>query len=136
MSCIHSYVNACKTCLTHKPSKSEAGQRVLSIPIDDLSPMDWISTDLMEIKDAKGKKMHFIVIVDRSLGFISAYKLTGTKTKHIVQALQEFVFCYYGPPLYLISDGGPQFQAANKTIIGVGAWHGNLYGTFCCILPH
>ena len=47
-------------------------------------PMKWISTDLMEIKDAKGKKMHFIVIVDRSSGFVSAYKLTGINKKHIV----------------------------------------------------
>ena len=70
----------------------------------------------MEIKDSKGKKMHFIVIVDRSSGFISAYKLTGTKTKHIVQALQDFVLVYYGPLLYLTSDGGPQFQADNKAI--------------------
>ena len=26
------------------------------------------------------------------------------------------MLCYYGPPLYLTSDGGPQFQAANKAI--------------------
>ena len=69
---VKSHVNVCKTYFTHKPSKSEAGQRGLSIPIDDLSPMDWISTDFMEIEDSKGKKMYFLVIGDRSSGFISA----------------------------------------------------------------
>ena len=74
--------------------------------------MDWISTDLMEIKDPKGKKSHYIIIV----GFVTAYKLTGTKTKHIIASLQEYVEVYYGPPLLLTSDGGPQFSAANKAI--------------------
>ena len=60
--------------------------------------------------------MHFLCILDRSSGFISAYELTWTKTKHIVQALQDFVLVFYGPPLLLTSDGGPQFQAANKAI--------------------
>ena len=35
---------------------------------------------------------------------------------HIVQALQDFVLCYHGPPLYITSNGGPQFQATNKVI--------------------
>ena len=30
---LKSHVNACKTCFTHKPSKYEAGQRGLNIPI-------------------------------------------------------------------------------------------------------
>ena len=46
---VNSHVTACKTCFTHKPSKYEAGQRGLSIPIDYLSPMDLLSTDLMKI---------------------------------------------------------------------------------------
>ena len=80
-------VSSCKTCFACKPSKSEAEHRGLSIPLEDLSPMDLISTDLMEIKDPKGKKSHFIIIVDRFSGFVSAYKLIGTKTKHIVALL-------------------------------------------------
>ena len=54
--------------------------------------------------------------MDRSSGFVRAYKLTGTKTKHIISSLEEFVEVYYGPPLLLTSDGGPQFGAANKAI--------------------
>ena len=49
-----SHVSNCKTCFVNKPSKSEAQHSGLSIPLKDLSPMDWISTDLMEIKDKKG----------------------------------------------------------------------------------
>ena len=78
--------------------------------------MDWISTDLMEIKDKKGKKSHFIIFVDRASSFVRAYKMTGTKTKHIISSLEELVQVYYGPPLLLIHDGGPQFGAANKAI--------------------
>ena len=78
--------------------------------------MDWISTDLMEIKDKKGKKSYFIIFVDRASAFMRANKLTGTKIKNIISSLEEFVEVYYGPPLLLTSDGGPQFSAANKAI--------------------
>ena len=60
--------------------------------------------------------MHFLCIVDRSSGFISAYKLTVTKTKHIVSALQDYVKVRCGQPFLQISDGGPKFHAANKAI--------------------
>ena len=63
--------------------------------------MDWISTDLMEVKDKKGKKSHFIIFVDRDSAFVRAYKLTGTKTKHIISSLEEFVQVYYGPAFLL-----------------------------------
>ena len=36
------------------------------------------------------------------------------KTKNIIASLEEFVEVYYGPPLLLTSDGGPQFGAANR----------------------
>ena len=48
---IKQHISNCKTCFAHKPSKSEAMHNGLSIPMEDLSPMDWLSTDLMEIKD-------------------------------------------------------------------------------------
>ena len=56
--------------------------------------MDWISTDLMEVKDKKAKKSRFIIFVDRASAFVRAYKLTGTKTKHIISSLEEFVEVY------------------------------------------
>ena len=37
---VKSHVSPCKSCFTHKPSTSEAEHRALSIPIEDLSPMD------------------------------------------------------------------------------------------------
>ena len=78
--------------------------------------MDWLSTDLMEIKDKTGKKSNYLVIVDRASAFVRAYNLQGTKTKNIIASLKEFVETYYGPPLLLMSDGGPQFGAANRAI--------------------
>ena len=96
--------------------KSEAKHLGLSIPLEDLSPMDWLCCDLMEIKDNKGKKSNYLVIVDRSSAFVRAYKLLSTKTKNIIASLEDFVETYYGPPLLLTTDGGPQFGAANSAI--------------------
>ena len=113
---IKQHISNCKTCFTHKPSKTEARHSGLSIPMEDLSPMDWLSTDLMELKDKTGKKSSYLVIVDRASAFVRAYNLPGTKTKNIIASLEVFVEVYYGPPLLLTSDGGPQFNAANKAI--------------------
>ena len=64
--------------------------------------MEWLSTDLCEVK-LKDKKLHFKIIVDRVSGFVTAYKLSGTKTRHIVACLQQFGKKYYGSPLLLTS---------------------------------
>ena len=53
--------------------------------------MDWLNTDLMEVKDKSGKKSNYLVIVDRASTFVRAYKLAGTKTKNIISSLEEFV---------------------------------------------
>ena len=57
---VKSHVSSCKICFTHKLSKSEAEQSGMKIPIQDLPPMNWLSTDLCEKKDFKGKKCAFI----------------------------------------------------------------------------
>ena len=85
--------------------------------MEDLSPMDWLCCDLCEIRDKKGKKQDHLVIVDRYSSFVRAYKLGSTKTKNVIRSLEEFIEGYYGPPLLLTTDGGPQFGQANNAII-------------------
>ena len=84
--------------------------------MEKLNPMDWLSTDLAQKVLCNGKKVNFLVIVDRASGFVGVYQLRGTKTKHIIECLQEFVEAYYGPPYKITSNGGPQFAAANQAI--------------------
>ena len=71
--------------------------------------MDWLCCDLCEVKDKKGKKQDYLMIVDRYSSFVRAFNLGSTKTKNMIQALEEFIKTYYGPPLLLTTDGGPQF---------------------------
>ena len=56
---VKQHISNCRTCFKHKPAKTEVKHGGLSIPLEDLSPMDWLSTDLMEIKDKTGKKSSF-----------------------------------------------------------------------------
>ena len=42
--------------------------------------MNWLSTELIELKDKTGKKSSYLVIVDRASAFVRAYNLPGTKT--------------------------------------------------------
>ena len=86
----------------------------LGIPLASLQPMNWLCTDLCENKFPDRIKFHYLVITDRASGFVRAYKLAGTKTKHIVASLQDFIEAYYGPPYIITSDGGLQFASANS----------------------
>merc|ERR1711867_81502 len=77
---------------------------------------DWLSTDLAQKTLSNGKKINFLIIVDRGSGFIRVYKLKGTKTHNVIEALQDFNDTYVGPPYWLTSDGGPQFSGAKAAI--------------------
>ena len=55
-------------------------------------------------------------IVVRASGFVKVYQLRGTKTKHVISCLQEFVEAYCSPPYWITSNGGPQFATANQAI--------------------
>merc|ERR1712237_351 len=78
--------------------------------------MDWLSTDLAQKTLPSGKKINFLIIVDRASSFLRVYELKGTKTRHVIEALQDFIDVYAGPPYWLTSDGGPQFSGANAAI--------------------
>ena len=57
-----------------------------------------------------------MIIVDWYSSFIRANKLASTKTKHVITSLEDFIETYYGPPILLTTDGGPQFGTTNKAI--------------------
>ena len=78
------HISNCKTCFANNLAKTEAQHPRLTIPMEDLSPMDWLCCDLCEIRDKKGKKQDYLVIVDRHSSFVTAYKLGSTKTKNVI----------------------------------------------------
>ena len=57
--------------------------------------MDWICCNLCEVKDKKGKKEEYLVIVIRYFSFVRAFNLGSTKTKNVIRALEEFIEKYY-----------------------------------------
>merc|ERR1711867_298258 len=113
---VRSHVESCKKCAELMPSKPQARASGLTIPLHGLNPMDWLSTDICQKKLSNVKKANFLIIVDRASGFIRAYLLKGTKTPHVIEALQDYINVYVGPPYWLTSDGGPQFAATNAAI--------------------
>ena len=74
---IHNHVQSCARCLEIKPSKSQARASGLTIPLKNLQPMDWISTDLAEKVLTYGKKVHFLVIVEDFLSKVSTDPIHG-----------------------------------------------------------
>ena len=77
---IKTHVSNCRTCFENSPAKTEVQHPGLKIPLSDLSPMDWICCDLCEVKDKKGKKQDYLVIVDRYSSFVRAFLLGSTRT--------------------------------------------------------
>ena len=59
------HISNCRTCFKNSPAKTEAQHPSLRIPLEDLSLMDWLCCDLCEVKDKKGKKQDYLMIVDR-----------------------------------------------------------------------
>ena len=112
-------MDAFTCCLELQPSKPQARASGLNMPVENLNPMDWLSTDLAQKVLRNGKKVNFLVIVDRASGFVRVYQLRGMKTKHIIECLQEFVEAYCGPPYWITSNGGPQFAATTQ---GIKEW--------------
>ena len=92
---IKTHVSNCRTCFENSPAKTKAQHPGLMIPLSDLSPMDWICCDLCEVKDKKGKKQDYLVIVDRYSSFVRAFLLGSTRTKNVIKALEEFIETYY-----------------------------------------
>ena len=80
---------------TSKPQAHASGLKIL---MENLNPMDWLSTDLAQKVLSNGKKIIFLVIVDRASGFLKVYQLRGTRLKQVILCLQEFVEAYCGPP--------------------------------------
>ena len=93
---INDHVMSCQKCLEIKPSKSQARASGLSISLRNLQPMDWISTNLAEKVLSNGKKINFLLIVDRASGFVKVYQLRGTKARHDIECLQNFNEIYRG----------------------------------------
>ena len=81
---VKTHVSNCKSCFASKPSKTEAKHPGLSAPLEDLSPIDWLCCDLCEIRDKKGKKQDYLVIVDRYSSFVRVYRLGLKKTKNVI----------------------------------------------------
>ena len=72
---IKTHVSNCRTCFENSPAKTEVQHPGLRIPLSDLLPMDWIFCDMCEVKDKKGKKQDYLVIVDRYSSFVRAFHL-------------------------------------------------------------
>ena len=71
---------------------------------------------MCEVNDKKGKKQDYLMIVDRYSLFVRAFHLGSMRTKNVIRALEEYIETYYGSPLLMTTDGGPQFSRSNNVI--------------------
>ena len=84
---VKDHVDNCQKCWELMPSKSQARSSGLPVSIENLQPMDWVSTDLAQKVLSDGKKVNFLIIVYWASGFIKIYQLKGTKTRNVISCL-------------------------------------------------
>lgn len=98
-------VQNCLTCLKYSPNQQNQPMQTHPIPC---YPYQKISLDLFEVQ-WNGRKHVYLVTVDHFSDFIDVDELTGdmTASKVIQKCRQNFA--RYGTPMYVTSDGGPQF---------------------------
>ena len=60
-----------------------------------------------------GQKKDYLTIVDRSSGYTWIKKLSSTKTKAMIQVIDEYVQMFSGPPFTILADNGPQYRESN-----------------------
>ena len=91
----------CETCLKLKPSK----------PVEPLiqthasRPFEAVSIDLGYLEG-----IHYLILADRYSGWPMVKRLTKLNTKSITTILDDW-FIDMGKPVWLRSDGGPQFRS-------------------------
>ena len=97
------YYQSCKTCI--KYSKSQRNEPLQSHPIP-VVPWHTVATDLFETKNSK-----YLPIVDYYSRFPILHKLSSTTSRVLIQEMKA-VFAELGVPSVIVSDGDPQYTAA------------------------
>lgn len=100
-------IQNCDICIKHSPNQQNQPMQTHQIPS---YPFQKVSMDLCEAQVA-GKKHVYLITVDHFSDFIEVDELNRDATAGtVVQKCREN-FARYGTPMYVTTDGGPQFNS-------------------------
>ena len=97
-------IENCEPCQEIRPKQQDLPARENLPSQHDDFPMQSVGTDLFSLDGDD-----YIVLVDRCSGYLCADKLRRTDTTEIITQLSHW-FQLLGWPMYIRSDGGPEFR--------------------------
>lgn len=105
---IRQRVQNCSACLKYSANQQHQPMQTHQIPS---YPYQKVSLDLCE-QQIKGKKHIFLVTVDHFSDFIDVDEIASEASARVVVQKCRKNFARYGTPMYVTTDGGPQFNSA------------------------
>ena len=104
------FIKSCRTCCTTKEVPLATGL-IHPVPVGH-RPMERLSMDIMgPLPVTSGGYKYVLVVVDHFTKWIEAFPLKDTKEETVARILVEQIFCRFGIPAWLHSDGGPQMAS-------------------------
>ena len=97
--------NNCEACQRLRPAQSRDEVKVTPMG-GAVRPMQKLGMDLCQLNDK-----HYLVVVDRYSSYVWIESLRSLDSEAVVRKLRR-IFCEFGYPEVIRSDGGPQFKAA------------------------
>ncbi|KAG5883462.1 hypothetical protein JTB14_030884 [Gonioctena quinquepunctata] len=108
---ISSYVERCKVCCENKPEQRKPVGLLTPHRVVD-RPFQLVCYDLMGPLPRSNRGFKFIlVMVDNFSKFSLVISLRNSTAKLICTAVENHLFLMFGPPKFLLSDNGSQFQS-------------------------
>ncbi|XP_055622805.1 uncharacterized protein K02A2.6-like [Toxorhynchites rutilus septentrionalis] len=105
---IRQRIQNCSACIKNSANQQHQPMQTHQIPS---YPYQKVSLDLCE-QQIKGKKHIFLVTVDHFSDFIEVEEIAGEASSRVIVQKCRRNFARYGTPMFVTTDGGPQFDSA------------------------
>lgn len=100
-------IQNCDICIKYSPNQQHQSMQTHQIPC---FPFQKVSMDLCELQIG-GKKHVYLITVDHYSDFIEVDELQRDATASAIVQKCRQNFARYGTPMYVTTDGGPQFDS-------------------------
>ena len=102
------YVKQCDTCQRRKgPATRNA---LLASPPEVSRPLEKVSADLITLPLTSKRNKYVLVLVDNLSRYVELIALRNRTAETVARAIVDKFITVYGPPLYLQTDGGGEFD--------------------------
>ena len=112
---VHDYVRGCLTC--RSVGERTAGPAPISKHAVPQRPFEYMAVDLLAMPESKAGNKYAMVVMDHFSRYATVVAIPDKSAVTVARALIERVILIHGPPKYLLSDQGGEFD--NQLLIEI-----------------